>query len=71
MRRIVLPFRALNKNRCVVALVIAALVGATAIASTDPTYWGTLRVQMRERILTIDPRQWPLPSLQEVAAAQI
>jgi peptide/nickel transport system substrate-binding protein len=71
MRRIVLPFRARNKICYVIAVVIAALVGATAVASTHPIYWGTLRVQMRERVLSIDPRQWPSAPAQAAATERV
>jgi peptide/nickel transport system substrate-binding protein len=41
----------------------------SAKASLRPQYGGTLRVQMAERVSTMDPRQWP-SSLAEAAAAE-
>jgi ABC-type transport system substrate-binding protein len=63
MKRIVCLFRAGNSLRA--ALVAFAALGAIAIAviaapSARPEIGGTLRVQMSERVSTIDPRQWPL-----------
>ena len=40
--------------------------GATP-GATRPHYGGTLRVEMRERVTSLDPRQWPQDSV--VAAA--
>src|SRR5260370_12742411 len=40
--------------------------GATR-GATRPHYGGTLRIEMRERVTSLDPRQWPQDSV--VAAA--
>jgi peptide/nickel transport system substrate-binding protein len=74
MKRIVCPFPAGN-NPCMAFAALLAL-GAAAIApnaaaSTRPQRGGTLRVQMREQIATIDPRQWPSPPAQAAAAERV
>src|SRR5260370_23177735 len=40
---------------------------AATQGATRPHYGGTLRVEMRERVTSLDPRQWPQDSV--VAAA--
>jgi ABC-type transport system substrate-binding protein len=59
-------------NNLSVALVALLALGAIAIAadaapSTRPQMGGTLRVQMGERVPSIDPRQWP--SVPDLSAA--
>jgi ABC-type transport system substrate-binding protein len=49
----------------------AAAIAPNAAASTRPQRGGTLRVQMREQIATIDPRQWPSPPAQAAAAERV
>jgi ABC-type transport system substrate-binding protein len=74
MKRIDYPFRADNKLTIifVVILLVGVMAAATGgTASTRPKYGGTVRVQMSERIATIDPRQWPSASLQAAAAEKI
>ena len=63
MRRIVCQFRARSRELCAIA-VVAGLVAASAMASVRPRFGGTLRVQMNQRVSTIDPRQWPATSKQ-------
>jgi ABC-type transport system substrate-binding protein len=57
MRRISCPFRARSKRVRAMAVLGAMLMAATAMASLQPRYGGTLRVQMHGRVATIDPRQ--------------
>jgi peptide/nickel transport system substrate-binding protein len=59
-------------NNLSVAFVALLALGAIAIAadaapSTRPQMGGTLRVQMGERVPSIDPRQWP--SVPDLSAA--
>jgi len=56
-----------------VALLAAGTVAATplAAASTRPQFSGTLRVQMSERVTTVDPRQWPSAPAQAAAAERV
>jgi peptide/nickel transport system substrate-binding protein len=56
-----------------VALLAAASIAATpnAAASTRPRFGGTLRVQMSERVATIDPRQWPSAPAEAAAAERV
>jgi peptide/nickel transport system substrate-binding protein len=72
MKRIDCPFLARN-NSCfaLVALCVfgAAATAPGAAASTRPQRGGTLRVQMGERVATIDPRQW-LPAAAGSSAAE-
>ncbi len=49
----------------------AAAIAPNAAASTRPQRGGTLRVQMREQIATIDPRQWPSAPAQAAAAERL
>jgi peptide/nickel transport system substrate-binding protein len=60
-----------NKKFCAIIALTAALTAASAISSTPPRYGGTLRVQMNERMLTIDPRQWPSDSRQTAVADRV
>ena len=57
MRRISCPFRARSKRLHAIAVLGALLMAATAMASLQPRYGGTLRIQMHGRVATIDPRQ--------------
>jgi ABC-type transport system substrate-binding protein len=62
MKRIVYPYPAASRRAhvCVALLVLGIILsGSLAKASRQPNYGGTLRVQVQERITTIDPRQWP------------
>ena len=71
MRRIVCPFRARNSQLCAVAVFVVVVAATSAMASLRPRYGGTLRVQMRGRIATTDPRQWPSDSIQAAATEQL
>jgi ABC-type transport system substrate-binding protein len=74
MRLIGCPFRAGGNLGCEVAVtfLLAALTCfASARASVRPQIGGILRVQMSERVSTIDPRQWPPASVQAVAAERV
>ena len=74
MKRIVCFFPARN-NLCVAFVALLSLgAAATApneAASTRPQRGGTLRVQISERISTIDPRQWPAAPEQAAAAERL
>jgi ABC-type transport system substrate-binding protein len=70
MSCIAFPFRAGNRPHYAIVLALAtalAIVAATTIASVRPRNGGILRVQIRERVATIDPRQWPQDSTQAAA----
>lgn len=74
MKRTICHFRARNNPFAafVAALVFGAIAnGAGAAPSARPKIGGTLRVQMSERIATIDPRQWPSAPGQSVAAERV
>ena len=49
----------------------AAVTAAAASASTRPRNGGALRLQMRERVATLDPRQWPADSVQAAATERL
>jgi len=54
------------------AIAMTALsLAHVAKASSRPQTGGTLRVQMTERVATIDPRQWPADSMNAVAAQRV
>jgi peptide/nickel transport system substrate-binding protein len=68
------PFPAGNKPHLALAviLLLGVMVGATgSTASTRPRYGGSLRVQINERIATIDPRQWSTVSYQSAAIERL
>jgi peptide/nickel transport system substrate-binding protein len=70
MKRIDCPFLARNNSfLAFVALCALGVAASGAGASTRPQRGGTLRVQMSERIPTIDPRQW-LPGVAWSSAAE-
>jgi ABC-type transport system substrate-binding protein len=71
MKHIVCPFRV--RNRQIFTLVALGTIfgAAAAMASLRPRYTGTLRVQVRERVATIDPRQWPSDSLEVAATVRL
>ncbi len=74
MKRTAWPFHARNNLNAVLAALLALGAIATApilAASTRPQIGGTLRVQISERINTIDPRQWPADSVQAAAAERV
>ena len=57
---------------CVVVCLLAAFLMATkATASTVPHFGGELRVEMSERIYSVDPRQWPSTPAQAAAAERV
>ena len=53
------------------SLLLAAAAPGTAHAATRPHYGGTLRVEMRERVTSLDPRQWPQDSVAVAAAEKL
>jgi peptide/nickel transport system substrate-binding protein len=55
----------------VVGLLAGFLVITSIAASTVPHFGGTLRVEMSERIATIDPRQWPSAPGKAAAAERV
>jgi peptide/nickel transport system substrate-binding protein len=71
MKRTICPFPARNNLRPAWVALIALGAMATAAGaapSARPQIGGTLRVEMSERIASIDPRQWPLtPALSSAA----
>lgn len=74
MKRIVCPL--LVGNSLGVALLALLALGAAsgtakAEPSTRPQRGGTLRVQMREAIGNLDPRQWPASPAQAAAAERV
>ena len=80
MKRITFPLRVGDTNAALTARmwaqVIASVLGIALLvrgnpASTVPQFGGTLRVQMSERVDTIDPRQWPSFSRQAFATERI
>jgi len=74
MRPIVYSFRARSKPVALFAaavLLVIAAGTAEAMPSTRPKIGGTLRVQMSERVVSLDPRQWPSTSMQADAAERM
>jgi peptide/nickel transport system substrate-binding protein len=74
MKRIACPSRARNSFLAVFVAIVALgafATPATAGPSARPQVGGTLRVQMRERIPTVDPRQWPVDFFQAAAAERM
>jgi peptide/nickel transport system substrate-binding protein len=58
-------------DRVVVCLLAAILMVTRADASTVPHFGGELRVEISERIYSIDPRQWPSAPAQAAAAERV
>ena len=80
MRRIEYPFHAVGRGIAVPVLLTARiflsaaamlLIVMGATASTSPQFGGVLRVQISERVATIDPRQWPSDSLRATATERL
>ena len=74
MRRIAYPSRAGSKRFRAAAPLLFLIVVLTAVAatpSTRPRYGGVLRVQMRERVASLDPRQWPANSVKAAVAERL
>jgi peptide/nickel transport system substrate-binding protein len=64
----------MRARQIVAALLLPGIAGALASgapASTQPQFGGTLRVQISERVTTIDPRQWPSESTKADAAERV
>jgi peptide/nickel transport system substrate-binding protein len=74
MKRIASHFRARN-NLLTAAAAVAALcalaIAPLVRASRRPQVGGTLRVQISERLLTLDPRLWPADSANAAAAERV
>ena len=64
----------MSARQIVAALLLVGVAGAFASranASTQPQFGGTLRVQISERVTTIDPRQWPSESTKADVAERV
>jgi peptide/nickel transport system substrate-binding protein len=59
------------RARVVVSVLMVFLIATSIAASTVPHFGGTLRVEMSERIATIDPRQWPSAPGKAAAAERV
>src|ERR1700686_1917171 len=80
MRRIAYPSRVGGSKpiapifltvRVFLCAVTMLLIVTAAAASTSPQFGGVLRVQIRERVATLDPRQWPSDSLRAAATEML
>jgi len=73
MKRIICQFRAGSSMRhpFPIALLLILVAGVGARASLRPQYGGTLRVQMSQRVVAMDPRRWPLSSVEAAAAERV
>jgi peptide/nickel transport system substrate-binding protein len=80
MRRIEYPSHAgdskaiapiLRTVRVFLRVAAILLIATGAAASTSPKSGGVLRVQMSERVATLDPRQWPSDSLRAAAMERV
>jgi peptide/nickel transport system substrate-binding protein len=79
MKRIVSRLNAEDSRHGIAALIraraevifLAFYLTTCAAASTVPHFGGTLRVEMSERIATIDPRQWPPVPAQAAAVERL
>jgi ABC-type transport system substrate-binding protein len=74
MKRIVCHFRA--RNSLLAAAVALAALSAPFFApklgaSRRPHVGGTLRVQISERLQSLDPRQWPTDSMSAAASERV
>src|ERR1700693_6347944 len=66
-----LGIAAVIRARAAVVFFLAFFLTTCAAASTVPHFGGTLRVEMSERIATIDPRQWPSVPAQAAAVERL
>jgi peptide/nickel transport system substrate-binding protein len=57
--------------RVFLSAVTMLLIGTGAAASTSPHFGGVLRVQISERVMSVDPRQWPSDSIQAAATERV
>ena len=64
-------FTMIPRPRENVVPVMAGQVAASATGSVPQHPGGILRVQMSQRVSTIDPRQWPPGSVQEAASERV
>jgi peptide/nickel transport system substrate-binding protein len=74
MKRIAFPSRVENSRRRKIAMALSFAVlicGLSAPASVRPKRGGTLRVQIKDRPMVIDPRQWPAASNQAATAERL
>jgi len=71
MKRIGCPIPAGNNLSMALIALLALGAIATAAPSVRPHLGGTLRVQMSERIPSIDPRQWPQAPAPTAAAERV
>jgi peptide/nickel transport system substrate-binding protein len=74
MKRTICLFHAgssLSAALAAIAVLGAIAAAPIAAASKRPQIGGTLRVQIAERIATIDPRQWPAALAQAAAAERV
>ena len=74
MKRIDCPIPAGSKpHTAIVALLALGALGTAAKASPSvrPQIGGTLRVQMNERVPSLDPRQWPLAPASSAATERV
>lgn len=52
-------------------LAATAVAAATIRAASRPRYGGTLRMEMRQRVLSLDPRRWPTDSISAASAEKL
>jgi peptide/nickel transport system substrate-binding protein len=71
MKRTVCPSPARNRWLAAYATFMACATIATATASTRPKMGGTLRVEISDRLTTIDPREWPSDSIAAASAERV
>jgi peptide/nickel transport system substrate-binding protein len=80
MRRIAYRSRAAGSKTMAPAFLTARvflsaaatlLIVTGAAGSTSPQFGGVLRVQISERVVSVDPRQWPSDSLRAAAAERL
>jgi len=74
MRPIIYTFRATSKSARAIATMLLlgeSLLAPCAIGSTRPRYGGVLRLQMSQRVNTLDPRSWPADSVQGAASEKL
>ncbi len=58
-------------GRVVLPFVLASCLALPARAATRPHYGGTLRVEMRARVNSLDPREWPADATAAAAAERL
>ena len=71
MRFIASRWPAATKRALLFALIVCGMLASRAAAAKHPRYGGTLRVELREAAISLDPRAWKAGTLESAANEKI